>query len=126
MALLAGAGGIGLKVRLYTNHPVVSAATVLLDLTEANYAGYVPFSSSSWTAPIIETNDDVSITSPIISFPGPTSGLGGFLTGYYVTFEAGGISSLWRVEDFGIPQRLTLPTDLLAFQIRLGLRNLPF
>ena len=124
MNILAGVGGILLKVRLTVNAPVLGPGSRRLDFTDPTYAGYAPFNSSSWTPPTVQPNDDVAITSPIIQFPGPTSGVGQLIYGYIVTFEQSPGNLLWRAVQWAVPKPMILPTDLIAFQITLALRNL--
>lgn len=121
---VAGDGGQRLWLRLYTNNPKIDAKTTLSDLAEANYPGYTPYNSAMWSAPVIDTNGDAIINSPVVVFRGPDSLPGDDIYGWFVTIDDGTSALLWFVEKLPNKVFLEFPTDQLPLQVQARLRYL--
>lgn len=89
-----------LEFRLFINFPTISATTVLADLNEAAWMGYVPFAVApgSWLTPILDSADNaVSTANPVASFLNTSGGVQS-ATGWFVTGLTSGV--LYAAEVF--------------------------
>lgn len=120
--VLAGVGGANLYVRLYTNAVVIDADVTLSALVEATWSGYTAYNSALWSAPVIDTNGDAVILSPVLVFPGPTVLPGQTVYGFFVTIGDGADALLWMVEALPTPRLMQFPTDQLPLRVEARLR----
>jgi hypothetical protein len=93
-----------IKCRLFKNNLTVTLATVLADLTEADFSGYAPQNVAPLDPPV--EADEGIVRSQVVSvtFAHDGGAVANTVHGYYVTIELpGGTALLWVGQDDNFP-----------------------
>lgn len=89
-------GNLPLTVRLYTNDPTITKATVAADFVEASFPGYVRVGLAVWTPAALRAGLAFS-AADLVQFIYTGSDPGPAVRGYYVTAgPTGPLIGAWR------------------------------
>jgi hypothetical protein len=102
----------GAQVGLYTNTPNLTQATVLADLTEPTFAGYVK-QAITWSAAFQQPDSSWAVQGGLYLFQMSDSLVPTIVTGYFLV-DSGG-THLLAAENFAAP--IPLPTAAQAFLV---------
>jgi hypothetical protein len=97
------------KIKLFKSNTVITPDTVLADLTEADYTGYVAQTVTAWGTPVLNGDGKAETIAPSHTFaPTSPTTVPNIVYGYWVEDTAGNL--LWA-ENFAEPKALNGPTD---------------
>lgn len=113
-------GSFNPTLKLFQNNATISASTVLADLTEADYSGYVAQGIATWTTPQADgSNRKYTESTTVKTFAHDGGGTANTIYGWYLIDSNSG--DLLAVHKFDTPVVMDDATDTIDARPRLQL-----
>lgn len=107
-------------LKLFKNNATISASTVLADLTEADYSGYLSQTIGAWTTPAADgSSRKYTEATAVLTFAHDGGGTANTIYGWYLIDTLSG--DLLAVHKFDTPVVMDDATDTIDARPRLRL-----
>lgn len=114
------ASGRSPKLKLFKNNVTVSVATVLGDLTIADFSGYADKDLSAMASATINGSDQGEKHSNANDFAHNGGGTGNTIYGWYITIhDVGGSDALFLCENFPTPLVVSAVPNHVQFDLSI-------